>query len=127
MKIYSITIVSFLFLSSLYAGCGSCKVSNTKAKEPALSFATSVAKDGSVKGMVLASCGMCNFGMKNQKNCSLAIQVGERAYTVKGSKIDDHGDSHAKDGFCNAVRIADVDGKVKDGVFLADAFTLKKN
>ena len=76
--------------------------------------------------MVLASCGMCNFGMKNQKNCSLAIQVDERAYTVKGSKIDDHGDSHAKDGFCNAVRIADVDGKVKDGVFLADAFTLKK-
>jgi hypothetical protein len=90
-------------------------------------FATSIAKDGSLKGLVLASCGMCNFGMKDQRSCSLAIKVGEEVYSVQGSKIDDHGDSHAKDGFCNAVRVADINGKVVKGVFKSENFALTKN
>ena len=55
---------------------------------------------------------MCNFGTKD-RTCSLSIQINEKAYNVKGTHIDDHGDSHAKDGFCNAVRVAKVSGKVK--------------
>jgi hypothetical protein len=37
------------------------------------------------------------------------------------------GDPHAKDGMCNVVRIANVVGSVKDGVFFADSFDLQKN
>ena len=69
---------------------------------------------------------MCNFGMKNQR-CSLAIQINEKAYHVRGTEIDDHGDSHAKDGFCNAVRIAKVSGKIKKNVFISESFELQKH
>ena len=44
-----------------------------------------------------------------------------------GTDIDDHGDSHAKDGFCNAIRVAKVSGKVKKNMFLADSFELQKH
>jgi len=37
------------------------------------------------------------------------------------------GDPHAKDGMCNAVRVANVVGNVKDDIFLADSFELQKN
>ena len=39
-----------------------------------------------------------------KKSCSLAIKINEDVYPVSGTDIDDHGDSHAKDGFCNAIR-----------------------
>ena len=32
------------------------------------------------------------------------IQISDKSYNVKGTDIDDHGDSHAKDGFCNAIK-----------------------
>jgi len=64
--------------------------------------------------------------MRNRK-CSLAIQINETAFNVKGSKIDDHGDSHANDGFCNAVRVAKVSGKIDKSTFIADSFELQKN
>jgi len=127
MKITSFVLISFFSLHTLYAGCGSCNVSNTKAEAPSSKFATTVAKDGSVKGFVLASCGMCNFGMKGQKECSLAIKIDEMVYSVNGTKIDEHGNSHAKDGFCNAVRVADVNGKIVDGNFETESFVLTKN
>lgn len=128
MKYFAFITLTLFSFQSLYAGCGSCKVS--KKNVVAVSspnFATSIAKDGSLKGLVLASCGMCNFGMKDKRSCSLAIKVGEEVYSVQGSKIDDHGDSHAKDGFCNAVRVADINGKVVKGVFKSENFALTKN
>lgn len=128
MKYFVFIALTLFSFQSLYAGCGSCKVSKKNVVEVASPvFETSVAKDGSLKGLVLASCGMCNFGMKNQRSCSLAIKVGEEVYSVQGSKIDDHGDSHSKDGFCNAVRVADIDGKVVKGVFKSENFALTKN
>ena len=126
-KFITISLWSFLSLSLIYAGCGSCNVSSKKAAVPTGEFVTSISDDGTVKGLVLASCGMCNFGMKNQKHCSLAIHVNEQSYVVKGTGIEDHGGSHAKDGFCNAVRVASVAGTVKDGLFLAESFELEKN
>ena len=131
MKYFTIITLCLLSFQSLFAGCGSCKVSKKNIENTAITsspnFATSIAKDGSINGLVLASCGMCNFGMKNQKSCSLSIKVGEEVYSVQGSKIDDHGDSHAKDGFCNAVRVANVDGKVVKGIFRSENFALTKN
>ena len=118
-------IISFAISSNAYAGCGACNVSNNKASNPLGDFITIISEKGEVSGLVLASCGMCNFGMKNNRGCSLAIQVNETAYDVKGTGIDDHGDSHAKDGFCNAIRIANVDGEIKDNFLIANSFTLK--
>jgi hypothetical protein len=48
-----------------------------------------------------ASCGSCNFQM-SKKGCYLAVKKSGVAYEVKGTGLDDHGDAHAKDGFCMA-------------------------
>ena len=121
-----IILIYVFTVNIIYAGCGACNVDNKKAESPIGDFVTSVSENGTVEGMVLASCGMCNFGMRN-KDCSLAIQISDKAYNVKGTDIDDHGDSHAKDGFCNAIRVAKVSGKVKKNMFLADSFELQKH
>ena len=121
-----IIFVIVFSIGIVHAGCGSCNVSNKKAEKPVGDFVTKINEDGTIKGLVLASCGMCNFGMRN-KSCSLAIQINEKGYDVKGTKIDDHGDSHAHNGFCNAVRIAEVSGKIKKNKFIADTFVLQKD
>ena len=120
------TIIFYFALNIVYAGCGSCNISNKNSEIPTIDFVTSINENGAVKGLVLASCGMCNFGMKKNRKCSLAIQIDEKSYNVKGSGIEDHGDSHAKDGFCNAVRIAKVSGQIKNNIFLSELFELQK-
>jgi|TARA_B100000408_G_C10131782_1_gene154478 hypothetical protein len=121
-------LTSLLSINLVYAGCGSCKVSKNKvAVLGDQNFVTTIAEDGAVSGLVQASCGMCNFSMKRQKECNLAIQIGEKSYLVKGTKMAELGDPHAKDGMCNAVRVANVVGNVKDDIFLADSFELQKN
>ncbi|MBA65569.1 MAG: hypothetical protein CMG55_07190 [Candidatus Marinimicrobia bacterium] len=92
---------------------------------PSGNFVTKIGEKGAVNGLVLASCGMCNFGMKNKRGCSLAIQINDIAYDVKGTDIDDHGDSHAKNGFCNAIRVAQVNGKINKNIFKADSFVIQ--
>ena len=125
-SIYRLIFVSSITIGFIYPGCGSCNVNKEKSVLPSGDFITKVNRDGIVNGLVLASCGMCNFGTK-EKTCSLSIQINEKAYTVKGTHIDDHGDSHAKDGFRNAVRVAKVSGKVKKNNFIAETFLLQKN
>ncbi|MBP9794131.1 MAG: hypothetical protein KBC56_09045 [Flavobacterium sp.] len=73
--------------------------------------------------IVEASCGQCQFGLQD-KGCDLAIRFENKAYYLVGTTIDDHGDSHAKDGFCNAIRNAKVSGTIKNGKFLVKQFTL---
>lgn len=73
--------------------------------------------------VVEASCGQCKFGMKG-KGCSLAVRIDGKPYFVDGTGIEDHGDSHAEDGFCSAIRKAEVVGEVKDGRFAASSFKL---
>ena len=125
-NVHKIILLSIFSLNFVSAGCGACNVSNKKAENPQGNFVMKVNDDGTVDGLVLASCGMCNFGMKS-RTCSLAIKINEQAFPVKGTDIEDHGDSHGEDGFCNAIRVADVTGKVKKGVFLASDFKLQKN
>jgi hypothetical protein len=74
---------------------------------------------------VEVSCGKCKFGMK-AKDCSLAIRFDGKAYFVDGTSIDDHGDAHADDGFCNKIRHADVAGFILKGRFVATDFKLLK-
>ena len=73
--------------------------------------------------IVEASCGQCNFKLKG-KGCDLAIRMDGKAYFVDGTKIDEHGDAHADDGFCNAIRKAEVSGKVVNDRFVATSFKL---
>jgi Family of unknown function (DUF6370) len=75
--------------------------------------------------MVEASCGQCQFGLAG-KGCSLAVRINGKAYFVDGSKIDDHGDAHAADGFCEAIRKAEVQGEVVNNRFQASYFKLVK-
>ena len=125
-SICRLIFVLAVMIGFIYGGCGSCSVSKKEAAVPFGDFVTKVNQDGIVNGLVLASCGMCNFRTKD-RTCSLSIQINEKAYSVKGTHIDDHGDSHAKDGFCNSVRIAKVSGKVKNNNFIAETFVLQKN
>ena len=66
--------------------------------------------------LVDVSCGQCQFGMEGD-GCELAIRHEGKSYFVSGSSIDDHGDAHADDGFCNCVRQAQVSGTIRDGTF----------
>ena len=127
-NITSLILISLFSINLIFAGCGSCKVSKNKvAILGDYNLVTTIAENGVVSGLVEASCGMCNFSMKSEKKCNLAIQIGETSYLVQGTKMSELGDPHAKDGMCNAIRIANVTGSVKDDVFLADSFELQKN
>lgn len=73
--------------------------------------------------IVEASCGQCQFAMQG-KGCDLAVRIDNQPYYVKGTTIDDHGDAHAEDGFCEAIRKAKVSGNVVNGTFEATTFEL---
>jgi len=62
------------------------------------------------------ACGQCQFGLSG-KTCDLAIRLNGKAYFVDGTTIDSHGDAHASDGFCNAVRKAEVQGELVNDRF----------
>ena len=121
-------ILLFSF-NSLDAACGSCsgdvKVINKMPikKSPVNNLVMYVPKDGKIEGIVITSCGQCNFGTRD-KGCSLSVKIGEKIYPVKGTGIHDHGDAHGSDGFCRAVRVAWASGKMKKDVFHADSFVL---
>ena len=73
--------------------------------------------------IVEVSCGQCQFGLKG-KGCDLTVRIDGKSYFVDGTKIDDHGDAHAKDGFCEAIRKAEVTGKIVNNRFQVTSFTL---
>ncbi len=74
--------------------------------------------------VVEASCGQCQFGMDGE-GCDLAVRLADgRAYFVEGTGIDDHGDAHGPDGFCNAIRPARVRGRVEGDRFVVRSFEL---
>lgn len=74
---------------------------------------------------VEASCGQCQFGLPG-KSCDLAVKLNGKAYFVDGVHIDSLGDAHAKDGFCNAIRKAKVQGELVNNRFKASYFVLVK-
>lgn len=89
------------------------------------SFSQEKAKHGAASDtlQVDAACGQCQFGMKGT-GCDLAVRFGGKSYYVDGTKMDDHGDAHASDGMCNAIRQAKISGKIDKGRFRATSFTL---
>jgi hypothetical protein len=73
--------------------------------------------------IVEASCGQCQLKLEGT-DCDLAVRIDGKAYFVDGTHIDSHGDAHAGDGFCNAIRKAKVQGEVVNGRFKATYFQL---
>ena len=73
--------------------------------------------------VVEASCGQCKFGLTG-KGCDLAVRIKDKAYFVDGTKIDDHGDAHAQDGFCQSIRKAEVQGDLVNNRYKVTYFKL---
>lgn len=72
------------------------------------------------------ACGECMFKMPG-KGCNLAIRIDGIGYFVDGRQIDDFGDAHADDGFCNAISKAKVTGEIIEGRFKAKSVQLLAN
>ncbi len=71
------------------------------------------------------SCGQCQFDLKTQDGCDLAIRIDGKAYFVDGAHIDDFGDAHDEEtGFCEVVRKAEVTGKIERDRYLATSVNL---
>ena len=140
-------ILLLLMASSLFIGCaikggtikgcsakgcgtkGCCvnkAVNNAESLEPVNPTDTQNAEDISIHQVVEAACGQCQFGMTEKLGCDLAIRIDGENYFVDGTKIDEHGDAHADDGFCVVIRNANVKGKIVDGRFKSESFTLTK-
>lgn len=78
-----------------------------------LLFTATNAQDSTSKKLVLnpknpvyevaATCGTCMFKMEG-KGCHLAIKFKGKDYFVDGTNLDDHGDAHDAEGFCNAIK-----------------------
>lgn len=111
MKTFLISIVCVFFGSSVF----SQKIDSTVMKpDPAKKIQ-----------IVEAACGECRFKLEG-KGCDLAVRMDGKAFFVDGTDIDSHGDAHAKDGFCNAVRKAEVQGELVNNRFRVTYFKLLK-
>ena len=107
-KFFSLTIIStFLVLSA--------------AAQKVLT--TNVADSSKKIEIAEVSCGECKFKMAGS-SCDLAIRLNGKAYFVDGTKIDEHGDAHAKDGFCESIRKAEVQGAIIGNRFQVSYFKL---
>ena len=109
----------------MFADCGSCEVQNkATVSKKSSSLVTAIPESGVVEGLVISSCGKCNFGYKQSARCNLTIKIADTVYPVDGAGIHDHGNPHTEEGFCSAVRVAYVSGKIKKNTFFSDSFTL---
>lgn len=109
MKSITLSFIAILFSFSCFS---QSKTSNIHTPDP------------SKKIMVVeAACGECQFKMDG-KSCDLAVRIDGKSYFVDGTNIDDHGDAHSTEGFCNAVRKAEVQGEIKNDRFIATYFKL---
>ena len=119
-------LVNFIF-----ASCGSCPGDVPPVKKPSQeesivnTLVMAVPNDGVIDGLVMTSCGKCNFGTKDNR-CDLSVKIGEQLFPVKGTSFHDHGDAHADDGFCSTIRTARVKGKIVEGRFKVESFELIK-
>jgi hypothetical protein len=73
--------------------------------------------------IVEASCGQCQFKMAG-KGCTLAVRIDNRSFFVEKADIDEFGDAHSKEGFCNAIRKAKVQGEIAGDKFVASYFEI---
>ena len=105
-------IVCLLFIGNAFGQKGDPKVS---------------APDPNKKVQIVeTACGECQFKLSG-KGCDLAVRIDGKSYFVDGTDIDSHGDAHAKDGFCNAVRKAEVQGEIVNDRFKVTYYKVIKS
>lgn len=73
--------------------------------------------------VVETSCGECNFNLPGM-SCDVAVRLPGGSYYVDGVGIKEFGHPHDANGFCVAVRKAEVQGAVVDGRYKATYFKL---
>ena len=120
--LFSLALI--LVSNFIFASCGSCQAQAKPTLKKSNSLISTIPESGDIEGFAIASCGMCNFGYKKSKRCSLTIKIGDTVYPVEGTNIHKHGDPHSEEGMCSAIRVAYVSGKVKDNKFYSNSFTL---
>jgi len=112
MRSFLTSIVFLLFISSAFGQKSDPKVSTPDPNKKIQ--------------IVETACGECQFKLSG-KGCELAVRIDGKSYFVDGTDIDSHGDAHAKDGFCNAVRKAEVQGEIVNDRFKVTYFKLLKS
>ena len=120
--IYYLVFTLLITLQALNAGCGGCGPSKTTSNKK-LGLIESIPINKHIAGNVLISCGMCNF-MSDDNDCSLAIKIGKNILSVNDVGINEHGDSHARDGYCNVIKKVYVEGKVNNLTFYPEKIEL---
>jgi hypothetical protein len=115
-----------LLLVFTFIGCSSKMTSNVESPEMVKSTDRVIDNTISIHQVVEAVCGQCQFGITEKLGCDLAVRIEGNTYFVDGTNIHEHGDAHAEDGFCEAIRRANVKGKVVDGRFKSESFDLIK-
>jgi Family of unknown function (DUF6370) len=118
MKYILIILIAMVSSSNCFSQSKKVKTAKTiKATKSAIQDSATAIQ------VVEVSCGQCQFKMQGN-GCDLAVKVNNKAYYVDGTKIDQHGDAHAKDGFCEAIRKAEVKGAVVGDRFKLTYFKL---
>ena len=118
MKKLVFIIVVLISSQILQAGCGGCRTNRKHTlSSTASGLLDKIPSNNQIEGNVLISCGMCNF-LTDDNDCSLAVKIGSKVLKVRGVGIDDHGDSHASDGYCNVIKKKYVEGIVRNNLFL---------
>lgn len=121
-NIIKMIFVSFLAVFAI--SCGNQDANKKAEAQEGQAHEHNTTKAMLAEGLVVeAACGECMFGLEGE-GCDLAVRIDGHAYFVDGTKIDEHGDAHAEDGFCSLVRKAKVKGEIKDGRFVAESFEL---
>ena len=88
-----------------------------------LMFSVSVFAQKKVENLTVdAACGMCQFKIKSDKGCAMAVKIDGKIYHVEGLDKKTYGDAHAADGYCKIMKKAIVSGEVKKGKFYATSF-----
>ena len=119
---YKIILILFFIL----IGCSTKTIHNAESPQSVMPTEPQQGKGIAIDQVVEAACGQCQFGMSEKRGCSLAVRIDGNSYFVDGTNIHEHGDEHAHDGFCVVIRSANVKGKIIDGRFKSESFTLTK-
>ena len=110
-----------LMLVCVFLTLVACDAS-TRDRVSVFSVATQIA--GTIESERLeVSCGQCQFGLQ-EEGCDLAVRIEGRSYLLDGTSIDDHGDAHSQNGFCNCIREAIVSGELQGDRLVVEKFEL---
>ena len=69
-----------------------------------------------------AACAMCQFKVKTDKGCAMAVKIDGKIYLVEGIDKKVFGEMHSDDGYCKVMKKAVVSGEIKRGKFVATSF-----